>query len=442
MTNSVRAPGWPERLATAGDAVWFYLGELVWPHPLITIYPRWEIDAGQPLSYLLLLATIIVLFLLWLKRESWSRPWFFAFAYFLVALLPALGFVTLSYFGLSFVADHFQYLAGMGPLALVGAGMVKFSKFVIPQRPWLRSSVSAGLLLILGVLSWQRTWAYEGEETLWTDEEAKNPDCWLAYNNLGMALVLKGQNDEAIIQYRKLLNMQPGYSLGHKNLGIALFNIGRVDEAMAQDEEALELNPDFAEAYNDLGLVLAQKGRVDEAIVQYQKALEIKPTYFVAHNNLGTAFFHNGQVDEAIRQFQMALETHPKYTEAHNNLGNALLQKGQLDQAIDQYQKALEIDPDYALGHTNLGRARGQRGIVFLQEGEVDKAIVQFQEALKNDPTLVQAHSNLGIALAQKGQADEALAQFQEALRLKPDDTAAQVNLAKIKAMAQQKAAH
>ena len=84
---------WPERLVAAGDAVWFYLGKLVWPHPLITIYPRWEIDAGQWFSYLPLLAVIIVLFILWFKRETWSRPWFFVFAYFLVALLPVLGLV-------------------------------------------------------------------------------------------------------------------------------------------------------------------------------------------------------------------------------------------------------------------------------------------------------------------------------------------------------------
>jgi hypothetical protein len=43
---------WPERLATAGDAVWFYLGKLFWPHPLSTNYPRWHIDTGQWVSYL------------------------------------------------------------------------------------------------------------------------------------------------------------------------------------------------------------------------------------------------------------------------------------------------------------------------------------------------------------------------------------------------------
>ena len=131
-TDPQWARSWPERLVTAGDAVWFYLGKLLWPHPLITIYPRWQIDAGQWFSYLPLLAVIVVLFILWLKRETWSRPCFFVFAYFLVALFPVLGLVDHSFWRYSFVADHLQYLASMGPLALAGAGMVRLADFVIP----------------------------------------------------------------------------------------------------------------------------------------------------------------------------------------------------------------------------------------------------------------------------------------------------------------------
>ena len=43
---------WLQRLSAAGNAVWFYLGKLLWPHPLSTVYPRWQIDAGQWVSYL------------------------------------------------------------------------------------------------------------------------------------------------------------------------------------------------------------------------------------------------------------------------------------------------------------------------------------------------------------------------------------------------------
>jgi tetratricopeptide (TPR) repeat protein len=315
---------WPERMVTAGDAVWFYLGKLIWPHPLIAIYPRWQVDASLWFAYLPLLAVIIVLVVLWLKRESWSRSWFFVFAYFLVALFPAIGLINNTFFRYSFVADHFQYLADMGPLALAGAGMVEFAKFVIPKRPWMQSILVAGVLLILGILSWQRTWAYESEETLWTDTLAYNPNCWAAHNNLGFIFSQKGQ----------------------------------VDEAIAQLQKALEINPNDAEAHNNLGKAFVQKGQADEAMVQYQKALEIDPSIAEARYNLGNALLRKGSVDEAMVQYQKALEINPNVAETHSNLGAALLQKGQVDEAIAQFQEALRLKPDYGDAQSNLAKAQ------------------------------------------------------------------------------------
>jgi tetratricopeptide (TPR) repeat protein len=432
--DSTPLHSWPERLVTAGDVVCFYLGKLIWPHPLITIYPRWQIDAGQWISYLPLLAVISVLFILWLKRESWSRPWFFAFAYFLVALFPVLGLASLSFSGLSFVADHFQYLASMGPLALAGAGMARFSDFVIPEKPWLQSSLCAGLLLILGMTSWQRTWVYENEETLWTDTLAQNPNCCLGYVYLGLALVDKGHVDEGMTQYQKALEINPNYDAAYVSLGLALLQKGQVDEAVAQFQRALEINPDYAEAHLKLGDVLLQRNQTDEAIAEYQKTLEIDPTSVLVHDSLGLAFLQKQQVDAAIEQFQQALEINPNSAKARDNLGAALFNKGQVDAAIEQFQKGLKIDPTSAKAHNNLGLALGQKG-------QADEAMDQFQKALAINPNYAEAHNNLGIAFAKKRQLDEALAQFQEALRLRPDDNAAQIDLAKIKAMIQQKAA-
>ena len=350
---------WPDRLATAGDAVWFYLGKLLWPYPLITIYPRWQIDAEQWVSYLPLLAVIVILSIFWLNRECWFRAFFFAFAYFTAALLPVLGLIDNFIFHYSLVFDHFQYLASIGPLALTGTGLALFSKFIIPKKRWLHWSLCAELLLILGLTSWERTRDYESPETLWTDTLAKNPNSWVGQNNLGLVFLEAGQIDEALEKFQKALEINPSYGEAHSNLGLALFQEGRLDEAIAHYQKALAMNPKSFVTHCDLGNAFLQKGRVNDAIVQYENALKIKPSYGEAHSNLGLAFLQQGQVDEAFVQYEKALEIDRKSFTAHYNLGVVLIQKGQLDEAIRQFQETLRLKPDFVPAQNNLAKAQG-----------------------------------------------------------------------------------
>jgi tetratricopeptide (TPR) repeat protein len=384
---------WPERIVTAGHAVWFYLGKLMWPYPLMIVYPRWEAEAGSALSYLPPLAVIVVWLFLWRRRESWLRPFFFAYSYFLVALVPVLGLVNNTFLRYSFVADHFQYLAAMGPLALAGAGVIRLADFFIPGRGWLPSILEGGVLLVLGIATWQRVWVYESEETLWTDELSKNPDCWVGYYDLGHALFQKGQVEEAMALYEKAVEINPRFAKAHNNLGLALFQQGEIDEAMVHYRKALEINPDFAEARNNFGLALLQEKQPDEAMTQFQQSLEINPGNAEAHINLGIALAQEGRSDEAILHFQKAVEISPKNARAYNNLGIALFQKGQVDEAILNYEKALKINPDDIAAHTNFGRA-------LLQKGEADAAVIQFQEVLRLNPADDEAQNNLAQAQA------------------------------------------
>src|SRR4030095_1675748 len=79
-------PDWaqtlPERLIIAGRAIWFYLGKLLWPHPLIFIYPRCDVHPSQLVAYLPLVSAIAALIALWFFRATWGRALFFAGAYY------------------------------------------------------------------------------------------------------------------------------------------------------------------------------------------------------------------------------------------------------------------------------------------------------------------------------------------------------------------------
>ena len=424
--------GW-QRLASAGDAIWFYLGKLIWPYPLMAIYPRWQVDAGELISYLPLLAAIILVFVLWVFLRTGARPWFFAFAYFLAALIPVLGLVNNTYSYYSFVADHFQYLASMGPLALAGAGMVWIANIIGPPGFYLKSLFGAGLLLILGTLSWYRAGAFENEITLWTDTLAKNPTCWLGYNNLGKALSLEGRADEAIADYQKALEIYPNYAMAYFNIGCALAKKGQVDQAIAHYEKALKIDPNYVQAQCNLGFALFTKGQVDESIATFNNVLVKDPDLAEAHYNLGIALIKKGNLDEAKEHFQKTLEIDPRHEGALNNLGAIFFQRGQWDAAIGQFQKAIEVNPDDADTHSNLGLA-------FFQKGQLDQAIDQFQAVFKINPNDASAHATLGVALMQKGELEGAIDQLQQALRLQPTFPYAQDNLEKAQTMARQRA--
>ena len=107
----------------ASHALWFYAGKLLWPANLTFSYPRWTISASDPLTYGWLLATFALGWVIWRLRRWTGRGVEVAAVFFAATLSPMLGFVMLYTFVYTFVADHYQYMACLGPLALAAAGL-------------------------------------------------------------------------------------------------------------------------------------------------------------------------------------------------------------------------------------------------------------------------------------------------------------------------------
>jgi len=107
---------WPERLIIAGRAIWFYLAKLFWLIPSAS-YPRWEDSFIAVDGLLPLLGATVAWLVLWLLPGKAGAP---RLPPLLCDLTVSdLGFFSVYFFRYSFVSDHFQYLASMGPLALV-----------------------------------------------------------------------------------------------------------------------------------------------------------------------------------------------------------------------------------------------------------------------------------------------------------------------------------
>jgi tetratricopeptide (TPR) repeat protein len=356
------AIGLPERFLVAGRALWFYLGKLFWPLDLAFSYPRWTISAANPLDYVWLLATAALAAGIYLARRRLGRGPEVALLYFAATLSPMLGFIMLYTFRYSFVADHYQYLASIGPLALAAAGLTLGGKFLGRQRMILEPALGTALLAALGFLTWQQCKMYLDSDTLWWTTIAKNPKSWMAYNNIAISLLQKGKTDEAIAHYNKALELDPNYGEGHYNLANALLRLGRTDEAVAHYEKALEIYPNNIPARYNLASVFVQSGRVEEGIAHYRKALELNPRNAAAHNNLGATLLRLGRVAEAATHYRQALALDPNNAQANYNLANTLVQEGRLDEAIKHYQRALQINPRDAAAHDRLSKLLRQLG--------------------------------------------------------------------------------
>jgi tetratricopeptide (TPR) repeat protein len=174
----------------------------------------------------------------------------------------------------------------------------------------------------------------------------------LAHNNLGIALLLKGQEREALVQFQQTLVYDPGDPTAHYNLGLVLCQKGRMDEGIAHFQKALETRPDFAEAHNNLGNALLQKGLVDEAIAHFQRALEIRPDFTDAWDSLDhTAWLLATSSEASLRNGPKALALARQLDRLSGGNNPALLdtlaaayaESGQFSEAVDAAQRALAL---------------------------------------------------------------------------------------------------
>jgi len=403
-----------ERCMIAGRVPWFYAGKLLWPVPLMMVYPRWIISTAVWWQWLFPLALLAVGLTLWFLRIRIGRGPLVAVLFFVGTLTPALGFFNVYPMRFSFVADHFQYLASVGLIALAAAGLVQLPRGVRKAVPIL--------LLPLAILTWQHSQVFQNLETLWTDTLIKNPECSIAHNNIGILLAARGKLSEAEAHYRESLRLDPRSEEPLSNLAVILAERGQFETAMELLEQALQIAPRNAEIQDNLGKVLAARGKSADAIESFQMAIRLKPQQPEFYYDLGSVLTRLGRNDEAIGQFQQALARRPDYADAYNNLGLALAHESRYAEAVQQYAMALQLDPNHALAHNNLGDA-------LMRLRDPDQAVPHFIEALRLNPDYVNAHFNLGNALALQRKYDEAAAQFSEALRLSPNYVPAHRNL-------------
>jgi tetratricopeptide (TPR) repeat protein len=381
--------GVAERILLAGRVVWFYVGKLLWPAGLTFFYPRWTIDATLVWQWLFPAAALTLLVgLFWLRSRS--RAPLAAALLFGGTLFPVLGFVNVYPFVFSYVADHFQYLACLGVIAFFsGTATHAFRKLSWPG--WSGPAVTAGVLVLLGTLTWRQSAMYRDVFTLYEATLARNPASWVAQLNYGTVLSDAGRPDESLPHLQRALELKPHYPETLNTLGNVLNQLGRPGEALPLLEQALQIQPRFALAQNTLGIVLMSLARANEGIARFQQAVEIDPALAQARVNLGWALANQGRAAEAISQFEEARRLQPDWADAELKWGITLAMNGRMADAIPHLQRAVELQPENPETRYLLGRA-------LFDTGRRPEAIEQLEAVLSEQPNHAGAMELLGLA--------------------------------------------
>jgi Tfp pilus assembly protein PilF len=307
------------RCLIAGRAFWFYPGKLLFPHNLAFSYARWNVQPAAPWQYLFPVCAAALAYALWYYRSVSKAP-AAAAGYYFTMLFPALGFFVLYPFRYSFVADHFQYLAGVGPIVLTAALSTRALSRITGRMAIARSIVPLATLLVLSGLTFRQSGMYANAETLYTTTIRRNPSCWMAWNSLGT-----------------------GY-----------MNAGRMADAVGCFQRSLEINPDDYAACNNLGATLTSVGRPGEAIAPLRDAVARQPGNYAAWCNLGNAFRKCHRLDEAAASYRTAVDLDSSDITVLNNLCDILMAIRRPDEGIHAAEKAMAVA--IATGQESLAR--------------------------------------------------------------------------------------
>lgn len=412
-----------ERCLIAGRVVCFYFGKIVWPAELIFIYPHWDIHSQAPWQYAFPLLAIFVIVIAWLAR-GWSRGPVAALLFFAGTLFPALGFFDVFPFRYSFVADHFQYLAGIGIIVLGCAAIDLAFRQLHQRREAIEKTFCAALLALLAVLTWRESRIYTNVQTLWETTLARNPSCWLAEDDLGALYFDSGDLDKAARHIKASIKLRPDNAEAHNNLGAVYLRQDKADAAIEEFRLALKARPHFPEAMRNLAVALLQKGDAEQGLAMAQSALKLRDDLPKFHDTAAGAYLRNGRTNEAIAEFQAVLDRQPD-AQGYYNLGNLLLRQSRAQEAEAEFMEAVRLNPKFVEAENNIGNLQ-------LGQGRIDEAIAHLEAALKARPDYAPAHFNLGNAFLRQGRVMDALVEFKKLIALDPNSATPRNSLSRV----------
>ncbi|MEN6624861.1 MAG: glycosyltransferase family 39 protein [Candidatus Sumerlaeia bacterium] len=314
-------PPLAERIAASGWNFWRYALKLVCPLWLSPVYPRVAVDPGNMLHWLPLASIAAVTAGLWAARRRIGRGPLACWLFYGVALGPILGIIHFKFLEISQVADRYQYMASLGPVAgasvLIAAWSRRLSR---AQAAWLYAAAGAVVLLFSG-LSWRQAAIFRSQRTLFAHAITIAPDSPYVLWYLGTEELNDGKNELAERMFVKAVKIKPDLWGAVSNYGVSLIRQNRIREAASVLRRAVDQGSVESGVLSNLAWLMASQAdpqvrnpamALKLATQLVENAQIVTPAYL---NTLAAAYAANGRFADAVVNLRKAISLARDYNE-------------------------------------------------------------------------------------------------------------------------------
>jgi tetratricopeptide (TPR) repeat protein len=244
------------------------------------------------------------------------------------------------------------------------------------------------------------------------------PDYGEAYTHLAHMLLERRDLPEAAAVLQTADRLDASDPVLYYVKGLYFRVIGKPEDAIIQFKKSIEMYPRLREPHYELGLILRQQGELNGAASEFRKSIALVPDDEPSFINLSQVLRQQGKVQEAdalMAKFRSLREKIDADERAgtYSEKGIELSERGDLERAIANFQAAVELQPRHAETHRNLAMA------LFLK-GRLKEAGIEYEETIRLNPNDPQAHYGLGHVLAEENRAADSIREFEIAVRLNP----------------------
>ncbi len=199
------------------------------------------------------------------------------------------------------------------------------------------------------------------------------------YHFLGLSHYFRNEDELAISQFQKALDLQSTFVPSRVYLALLLLKQGRADDSIREAKTALDQDATDASAHNVLGSAYVSKGSYVEGLAELNKALAIDPSLADVHLKKALVALKRGKGQEAEVELNSAIRIKPEAQEARLTLALYYINNNKQSKAIDVLKSGLRGGREDAVSHYLIGES-------FLRQNKIQEAMSHFTKAREEDP--------------------------------------------------------